>query len=64
MIIFEKTDVLFRNYRHTYSDDIEENIFSDGDYFTTITIKIHEQEYNENFETINEFEIGVIEVLL
>jgi len=51
-------------YRHTYSDDIEENIFSDSDYFTTITIKIHEQEYDENFETINEFEIGIIEVLL
>lgn len=41
-------------YRHTYSEDIEEDNFDYNDYFTMIRIGMFEQEYDESFEVINE----------
>jgi GNAT superfamily N-acetyltransferase len=51
-------------YRQTYSDDVEEDNYSYEDYFTLIPIQIYEQEVNEDFETISEKEIGIMEVCL
>lgn len=51
-------------YRHVYSEDIENDTFDYDGYFTIIRIKIFEQEYNESYEVINEFEIGILEILL
>lgn len=64
VIILKRLMFTSDTYRHAYSDDIEEDDFDYDEYFTIICIKIFEQEYDENFEVINELEIGIIEALL
>ncbi len=51
--------------QYAYLDDIEENKLDYNDYFTTIKIEISEQEFDdEDFDFINEIEIGILEILL
>ncbi len=53
------------SYQHAYSDDIEEGTFDCDDYFTHISIAIIEQEIDDDdFEEINQVEIGIMQVLL